>query len=160
MHFVEYNREKIVEYAKKWALRRNPEYYNFDGIGGDCTNFASQCLYAGIRVMNFTKDIGWYYISLNNRAAAWTSAEYFRKFMLSNRGEGPFAASREIHQLEIGDFINLKNSTEIYHTLVVVGFDGNMPLIAAHTTDAYMRRLDSYHYEEALGLHIIGGNIS
>lgn len=29
-----YNREKAVEYAKKWALERNPAYYNFDGIGG------------------------------------------------------------------------------------------------------------------------------
>lgn len=159
MHFIEYNREKAAEYAKRWAFSRNPEYYNFDGIGGDCTNFASQCLYAGCRVMNFTKDSGWYYISINNRAPAWTSAEYFRKFMLGNRGEGPFGIAREIHQLDIGDFINLRDEKEFYHTLIIVGFEDDVPLVAAHTFDAYMRRLDSYSFNEAKGLHIVGGNI-
>ena len=37
-----YDRDKVIEYAKKWAYSRNPQYYNYDGIGGDCTNFASQ----------------------------------------------------------------------------------------------------------------------
>lgn len=51
----EYQREKAVEYAKKWAYRRNPNYYNYDAVGGDCTNFASQCIYAGSQVMNYNK---------------------------------------------------------------------------------------------------------
>ena len=160
MHFIEYNRKAAVEYAKEWALKRNPEYYSFDGIGGDCTNFASQCLYAGGRVMNFSKDFGWYYISINNRAPAWSSAEYFRRFMIENRGEGPFGVSREISQLETGDFINLSNGEEIYHTLFVVEIIDNIPFVAAHTNDAYNIPLSSYSYEKALGLHIIGSNIN
>lgn len=44
-----YDRNKSVEYARKWALGRNPLYYNYDNIGGDCTNFISQCLFEGIR---------------------------------------------------------------------------------------------------------------
>lgn len=46
---MRYNREKAVEYARRWAYDRNPQYYNFDPIGGDCTNFVSQCLFAGSR---------------------------------------------------------------------------------------------------------------
>ena len=42
-----YDRRAAVEYAHKWAFGRNPEFYDFSEIGGDCTNFASQCLYAG-----------------------------------------------------------------------------------------------------------------
>lgn len=34
-----YNREKVYEYAKKWAYSRNPNYYNYDPIGGDCINY-------------------------------------------------------------------------------------------------------------------------
>ena len=41
-----YDRQKVIEYAKKWAYLRNPKYYNFDSVGGDCTSFASQCIYA------------------------------------------------------------------------------------------------------------------
>ena len=34
-----YNREEALAYAKKWAFGRNPIYYNFDPVGGDCTSF-------------------------------------------------------------------------------------------------------------------------
>ena len=44
-----YNRELAVAYAHRWAYGRNPEYFDFQGIGGDCTNFASQCIYGGRR---------------------------------------------------------------------------------------------------------------
>ena len=91
MRFVDYNREKACDYAREWAHGRNPQYYNFDGIGGDCTNFASQCLFAGCGVMNYTRDTGWYYVSPDDRAAAWTEANYFRNFMLNNESIGPFA---------------------------------------------------------------------
>ena len=59
MKVKEYNREKAVEYAIKWAYKRNPKYYNFDSVGGDCTSFISQCIYAGSGIMNYKKHIGW-----------------------------------------------------------------------------------------------------
>ena len=62
MKYKEYDRTAVVEYAKKWAFSRNPKYYNFDSVGGDCTSFASQCIYAGSKKMNYKKDLGWYYI--------------------------------------------------------------------------------------------------
>lgn len=158
MLFVSYNREKAVEYAKHWAKKRNSAYLNFDGIGGDCTNFASQCLYAGIGIMNYEKDIGWYYSTPENRAAAWSSAEYFRKFLLNNTSEGPFAAAAPLTRLEAGDFISLNSGTVYYHTLVVTGFSGNEILVCAHTDDAYMRSLNTYYYHSAQGIHILGAN--
>ncbi len=72
-----YDRQAAVEYAHRWAYFRNPNYYNFDELGGDCTNFASQCLYAGAGVMNFTPTFGWYYVNVNNRAPAWTGVRFF-----------------------------------------------------------------------------------
>ena len=39
-----YNRARAVEYAQRWALSRNPLFYDFTGGGGNCTNFVSQCL--------------------------------------------------------------------------------------------------------------------
>ena len=50
-----YDRKKAVEYTKKWAFSRNPKYYNLDQIGGDCTSFISQCVFAGSQIMNYTK---------------------------------------------------------------------------------------------------------
>lgn len=158
MHFVSYNRKNALEYAQRWASARNNAYLNFDGMGGDCTNFASQCLYAGVNIMNYQKDVGWYYNSPADRAAAWSGAEYFIKFMLNNKGEGPFASAVSINNLEIGDFICLNNGAEYYHTLVVTGFSNGIPLVSAHTDDAYMRNLNTYYYSSAQGIHILGAN--
>ncbi len=158
MHFNEYNRNAALSYAQEWANKRNRKYLNFDGIGGDCTNFASQCLYAGVGIMNYEKDTGWYYNTPDDRAAAWSSAEHFKKFMLHNKSIGPFANAAPLNQLEIGDFISLNNSIVYYHTLIVTGFLDGVPLVAAHTDDAYMRKLDTYNYASALGIHILGAN--
>lgn len=61
MRMLPYQRVAAVAYARKWALGRNPVYYDFQNIGGDCTNFASQCIFAGAQVMNWTPVFGWYY---------------------------------------------------------------------------------------------------
>ena len=52
--------------------------------------------------------------------------------------------------------IFLNNSVEYYHTLVVTGFSGGVPLVTAHTDDSYMRNLDTYYYDFASGVHILG----
>ena len=163
MSIIAYNREAAVEYARRWAFGRNPRYYDFSRIGGDCTNFASQCLFAGVGIMNFTPDIGWYYRSENDRAAAWTGVEYFYRFLTQNAvspigtGAGPFAEEQPIDGLQIGDFVQFGRSTgDFYHTPIIVGFSGGEPLLAAHTYDAYNRRLSSYRYDRIRGIHILG----
>jgi len=42
-----FNITEACAYAEKYALKSNPDYKSFDGIGGDCTNFMSQILSAG-----------------------------------------------------------------------------------------------------------------
>ena len=75
MKIIDYDRDKSVAYAKKWAYGRNPKFYAFSNLGGDCTNFASQCIYAGAGVMNYTPTFGWYYKNLNDRTPSWTGVE-------------------------------------------------------------------------------------
>ena len=94
-----YNRKGVIDYAKEWALKRNPKYFNFDNFGGDCTNFASQCIYAGCSTMNYTPILGWYYNNSDDRSASWTGVEYLYNFLINNNGIGPFA--KEVNQDEI-----------------------------------------------------------
>ena len=42
-----FNASKAVEYARKYALNYNTDYQDLNEIGGDCTNFVSQCLHFG-----------------------------------------------------------------------------------------------------------------
>lgn len=155
MRSFEYNRNNAVEYAKRWALSRNPRYYDFHEIGGDCTNFASQCIYAGAGVMNYTRDYGWYYISPDDRAAAWSGVQYLYRFLITNESVGPIGKDAELSEIQLGDVIFLSNGQGLYHTLVVTGFDSDGEiLICAHTVDSYMRRLDSYRYYATFPVHI------
>ena len=118
-----YNRAAAAAYAKKWAFGRNPAYYNFDKLGGDCTNYASQCLYAGSGVMNFTPVTGWFYKTANDRTASWTGVEYFFRFLTENEGAGPFGEEAPLDELEIGDFVprgvDVGNEVSLRHLLVV-----------------------------------------
>lgn len=157
METLSYDRNAAVQYAKKWAFGRNPAFYDFSRIGGDCTNFASQCIYAGARVMNFTPVFGWYYISANDRTASWTGVEYLYRFLTENEGAGPFAKEVPLDELEIGDIVQLGRETgDFYHSPVVVGFSRGQILIAAHSYDAYDRPLSSYSFDRARGIHILG----
>ena len=94
-----------------------------DAVGAaDCTNFASQCVYAGSGVMNYEKDFGWYYIDANNKAPAWTGVEYFYRFMTREaQNPGPVALNASISQLELGDVVQLSFDGENWnHSPVVV----------------------------------------
>lgn len=145
-----------IAYARKWAFSRNPAYYDFDKIGGDCTDFVSQCLYAGGAVMNYTRDTGWYYSSLHDRAAAWTSVEYFYKFIVNNKGVGPFGRVIPLSQISPGDIIQLGTDSRFYHSLLVVNIYSGVPYVAAHTFDAFNRPLTTYVYDNIRCLQIIG----
>ena len=159
-----YDRERAVAYAKRWALDRNPLFINFTGQGGDCTSFASQSLLAGSCTMDYTVDFGWYYISPNDRAPAWSSVEYFYDFLTgvpafaeNNAGIGPYGTDARARDIEVGDFIQLATADgDYYHTLVITGFEPNDILVSAHTNDALDRPLSSYNFSSARFLHFEG----
>ncbi len=153
----EYNRSRAYSYAKKYAFLPNPAFGDFRDIGGNCTNFVSQCIYAGGCQMNYTPTFGWYYLSLNERAPAWTGVEYFYKFITANEGVGPYGRDAERDECEIGDVVQLGRADgTFYHTLIIVGFEGDELLLAAQTDDAFMRPLSSYTYDNVRFIRILG----
>ena len=156
MQDITFNRHAAVSYARKWAFDRNPAFYNFDKIGGDCTNFASQSIYAGAKVMNFTNVFGWYYRSSYDRTPSWSGVEYLYNFLVTNKSVGPHA--RVVSQSEAmpGDIVQLGTpSGDFYHSPVITAITP-MILVAAHSDDALDRPLNSYNYGTIRFLHIEG----
>ena len=161
MKALEYDRRKAVAYAHDWAYARNPRYYNFQRIGGDCTNFASQVLYAGCGQMNLTPVTGWYYVSLSDRAPAWTSVRFFADFLLKNDGLGPYGVEAPLSEAQPGDILQLQTTgTGFHHAPVIVEIRGNPApetiLVAAHSEDCDMRPLSTYPYRKGRLIHILG----
>ena len=85
--FFEYDRVAAVEYARKCALSRNPQFKDYEQWGGNCTNYISQCINAGGIPMdsdgnNVMKE--WYWYSDNKRTPSWTGAQPFFEYLTSN----------------------------------------------------------------------------
>ncbi len=151
-----YNRTAATQYAIKWALSNNPAYYNFDSFGGDCTNFASQCIYAGSHIMNYTPDIGWYYKNIKQRSPSWSGVQFLYYFLINNKSEGPYAVIVDEKEVELGDIVQLGDASgKFYHSLVVVSTDDEI-LVATHTFNALFKPLSEYTYSQARFIHIIG----
>ncbi|KNF07504.1 hypothetical protein CLPU_16c00600 [Gottschalkia purinilytica] len=157
-----YDRKKAYLYAAKWAFSRNPEYYDFENLGGDCTNFISQALHAGGCPMNHTRDTGWYFYNLNNRAAAWTGVEFLYRFLMNNKGRGPIARLCKIEELEVGDIIqlNFEDDNIFNHSLLVVRIEQPINhdniFISTHTDDRFDYQLSNYYYNDIRYIHIEG----
>jgi len=159
-----YRRDLAIAYAKQWAYGRNDKYYAFDTLGGDCTNFISQCLYEGSGVMNYTPVLGWFYTSLNNRSPAWTGVEFLYRFLTENKGPGPFGEPADITDIMPGDIIQLKfeglprftHSLMVSHKKIPVT-PGNI-FVTAHDRDCFHCSLNQYTYSAIRYLRVVGVN--
>lgn len=159
MRDIPYNRKAAVSYARIWALKRNRAYYDFQNIGGDCTNFVSQCIYAGAGVMNFTPVMGWYYRSLSDRTASWTGVEQLCEFLVNNKSVGPYARIVSENESKPGDIVQLGTfDGHFYHSLLVTSTVPTI-LVTTHTFNALNKPLFSYSYDVARFIHIEGVRI-
>ncbi|MBO5682999.1 MAG: amidase domain-containing protein [Clostridia bacterium] len=160
---IPYNRARAIEYARRWALSRNPLFLDFTGRGGDCTSFVSQCIFAGCGVMNYTETFGWYYITSSDRAPAWAGVDEFfdfitgaPEFLAQNGGTGPRGFNvTDANDIEIADVIQLQNSRgEFYHSLIISDITNEDILVCAHSDDALDRPLSTYNYASLRVIHI------
>jgi hypothetical protein len=133
-----YNRLAAVNYALKWAVGGGnpiwPDYHQTSGGGGDCTNFISQCLYAGGWEMRYGGQniFAWYCWPKRrwDHSKSWTSADYFG-FLLKNSGR---AHPCSLADLSFGDLVSEELPGEgIRHWMLVTQLS---PLaLSYHSTD-------------------------
>lgn len=156
-----YSRQKAIEYAYKFWNKRNPKFYNFDSLGGDCTNFVSQCvIYGGIK-MDYSNN-GWYYISLDKRSPSFSGVNEFFNYATTNtKAVGIKAKIVTIDKVEIGDIVQmLQKGTTFHHTLIVTKIAGNIAninniFVTCHTNDTKDKQLSNYYFKKIRFLKII-----
>lgn len=159
MNIKSYDRTAAINYAKKWALSRNPKYYNFDSVGGDCTSFVSQCLFAGSKKMNYSHVNGWYYNNGYDKSPSWSGVEFLYNFLIKNNGYGPRGIVSTSDNVEIGDIAQLSfDGNNFGHSLFIVsvGSDGSLNniSIATHTFDAFGKKISNYNFAKIRFIHI------
>ena len=161
MQIKPYDSTMAVKYAHKWAYDRNPIYYNFDSLGGDCTAFVSQCIYDGSNIMNYGKLNSWYYNNINDRSPSWSGVEFIYKFLVNNKSVGPFGIEVQANEAMPGDIVQLSfDGNKFEHSVLIVETINSNNLdtikIAAHTNDADYRKISTYDFNKIRFMHIQG----
>jgi len=142
-------RIKAVAYADEFSgaaslpeygFKYNPKYRNFNSLGGDCANFASQILFEGGK---FRKNSTWNY-EKGKGSRAWINASGFNSYML-NSGRASLIASgtyqqvlKASYKLLPGDYVAYEVKGKVTHISVVTGIDSKgYALVNSHNTDRH-----------------------
>ena len=170
-----YNRDAAIEYANSWVGERNYTgvYLAYDEYGGNCQNFASQCLYAGGLDMDCSGYSQWKfysktlneYATASGRSYSWTGVEPFFNYCRDNTGVG-IAANTDwgIAYAQKGDVIQVGAMGQWRHSVFVtdVIYDENgyakEIIIASNTADRINYPLSAYIYTAPRLIHIVGQN--
>ncbi|WP_276356670.1 amidase domain-containing protein [Cohnella caldifontis] len=146
---IPYRRAEAVAYAERWWNEMNPAY---EGFEVNCTNYVSQCLFAGQAPMNYTgkRESGWWYKGrLNGRewwSFSWAVADGLQRFLSLPRGYGLRAEAVDSPDwLQLGDVIcyDWDGYGRFGHNTIVTAFapDGT-PLVNANTVSSRHRYWD------------------
>jgi hypothetical protein len=155
---IPYRRDLAAAYADRWWNEPNPAYETFEV---NCTNYVSQCLFAGHAPMNYTgrRDSGWWYKGRSGGRELWSYSWAVSHALQSYLARG---ASRGLHAVQVespadlalGDviFYDWDGDGRFRHTTIVTAFDSaGMPLVNANTTASrhrYWDYRDSYAWTE------------
>lgn len=135
-----YSRYNAVEYALTYAENPNSDFKYFDTyntVGGNCTNFVSQCLLAGGAPMIFSGENQWWYKNAKS-SFSWSVAGSFywflkKSYLKKQYGVKGFETS-DVSDLELGDVIFYVNSkNQIQHSAIITSFYNGYPLISQNT---------------------------
>lgn len=141
-------RKQAVEYADKYCglagteetgYSYNKKYKNYNPLGGDCANFASQILHEG---GGFRKTYTWNYDK--DGSQAWINAQVFKSYLIySGRGSvlayGPYEkVFKNSFKLLPGDIVAYEEKGKVKHISVVTGSDNKgYVLVNCHNIDRY-----------------------
>ena len=144
-----YNRYAAENYAETYALNPNPAYRYF---GEDCTNFVSQCLYAGGLTETgkywYGSDYAWYYDwgTRPGYSHTWTVANELYDFLdKSGRASRVSVDAPYCYKFDPGDIIQIDSDNDGWwdHSMIVTGeivSDDDL-LMSYHTTNTLNERL-------------------
>ncbi|MFB4212050.1 amidase domain-containing protein [Shouchella sp. JSM 1781072] len=136
-----YNRRNAVRYAEQWWDDYNPAFVRFED---NCTNYVSQCLYAGGAPMTSktAKQRGWWYENEKRMSLSWSVAHSFR-WHLSGATTGLRGEEKKMaRDLLPGDVIcyDFNGNGKWNHCAIVIAKDANNePLVNAQTINSRYR---------------------
>lgn len=150
---VTYDRIKAVQYADAYWNSYNPAYVDFSLMGGDCTNYVSQCLRAGNAPDDVSGQQGsqwWYNVATHQYTPSWTSVNALYSYLLFNTLGGPRGVvTTEPMLIARGDLVqtDFQQDGTWDHAAIVTEVwyeDTAYIYVNAHTTNRYRYYVGNY----------------
>lgn len=154
------NRDKMKLYQEKNYDKRPKRWGNFNDMGGDCTNYASQVIFSGGASMIKNQNNNWYYYGYNNRSPSWTGVNELSSFLHRKGGIGVHGEDYlKASELLVGDIIqlDLENLGKNTHTAVIYnpkGYLGSIPTISSHSFDRLNEPIFVFNYYTITPIHL------
>lgn len=155
---VIYRREAAVAYAERWWNEPNASYEEFEV---NCTNYVSQCIFAGGIPMDYTgrRESGWWYRGRQNNVEqwsySWAVSNALQNYLSQPRSYGLRAEVVDRPELlQLGDVIcyDWDGNGRFQHSTIVTAFTPEgMPLVNANTVSSrhrYWDYRDSYAWTD------------
>lgn len=146
-----YSGSDAATYAKQYANDYNDAYPSYSA---DCTNYVSQCLYAGGITMDgsstsvgtYESTTDWYCIYIKSVlwirkyavTTSWIRVSDFSSFMSSIATKTTHTTINSLYEAcEIGDIVQLvdKNTGSAYHSIIITGRDSTSAYYSGHSND-------------------------
>ena len=116
-----FNRQAAANYALLWWNRRNPAFRDFDGRGGNCTNFISQAMRAGgwTDVTGFYRDASFWWYHFANQTWSWVGVNHWHDFASIHSGRTIMLSNPR--NLFVGEVlqVDFDGGTNKGHTMIV-----------------------------------------
>ena len=158
-----YSASDAAEYAVKWGEDRNGIYPNYNLSGGDCTNFVSQCIYAGgLDMSGSSATVGivestsnWYCIYIKSTlgirkyevTTSWMRVSDFNTYLSSLVSKSTKTTlSSLISSCSAGDVVQLADKTTgtPYHSIIINAKDSTTAYFCGHSSDRSDENVKTY----------------
>ena len=160
-----YDRAAAYDYLMAYCDERNPRWYAYDDVGGNCMNFGSQVLLAGGIPEDEKGDEEWYWDGQNDLDLSWINVGHFYDYCRDNEGYGLVADTEAGYYTgEVGDVMIVGFAGDHRHTTiishVVEDEEGNVVdyLITCNTTNYKDFPVSAYYYTFHRLIKIFGWN--
>lgn len=141
-----YNPTAAKNYAHKWAYSKNNDYNYYGSNGGDCTNFVSQCLYAGglketkpsRKPNGIMGTTSYWYSDKPNVSTPWIRVSDFHSYWAPKVPDANYQGDTTVSRNgNIGDVVQFRYAGTLkrWHTMIITKKDKNQVYLSGHTTN-------------------------
>lgn len=144
-----YNPSEAVRYAHRWANSFNPKYANYDGKGGDCTNFVSQCIKAGggretkspARHVPIVPTTSYWWCNFPiDVSSSWIRVKDFHSYWAPKIPDANYKDAATVGRNGyVGDVVQIRYAGTLtrWHTMIITKKVGNKVYLSGHSKARY-----------------------